>query len=34
VTVAGSGTNSITLTGSFANINAFVAANNVTFTTA
>ena len=34
VTVAGSGTGSMTLTGSIANVNAFIAGSNVTFTTA
>ena len=34
VTVGGSGSGSLTLTGTVANINAFIAASNVTFTTA
>ena len=34
VTVAGSGSGTLTLTGSVASINAFIAASNVTFTTA
>jgi lysophospholipase L1-like esterase len=34
VTVTGSGTGSLSLVGSIANINAFIAASNVTFTTA
>jgi hypothetical protein len=34
VTVGGSGTNVLTLSGSIANINTFIAASNVTFTTA